>query len=395
MVCVSSIVLGYLIGSILPAYFFGRLYHLDIRRVGTGNAGTVNVYHTLGLLPAIPTAMYDAFKGVLAILISQRLTSNFVCAQLSGLAAIAGHVLPFYLGFRGGQGVACATGIMLYYLVHYLTGGVLSLYELGFLFVVVAILTYITRQGELISMVVLPLLCYTLFLHAQHDPYNPFLVTVIAYIIGVGLYNTVKRGLVKITDETLKRHWWRVAARPGALTFIVIYLRNTQRMALQLIGYVAIFFILMDIVRFVHRRTNMFLSERIKLLFKRTEYRKFSSMTVFLVAGFITLLVFPKPIAVAAFTYLIFGDIFGKLFGLMFGRHKIRDKTLEGTLAYWGGALICAYVLYNTLHISPLLLGVGATGAAITELLSFNVDDNFTVPLVSGTLMRVIDMFVG
>ncbi|OYV03232.1 hypothetical protein CGW93_01780 [candidate division bacterium WOR-3 4484_18] len=352
MVCAVSIVVGYLMGSILPAYFLGRLYHLDIRRVGMQYAGTVNVYHTLGLLPAIPTAIYDAFKGVLAIFISQRLTSNFVCAQLSGLAAIAGHVLPFYLGFRGGQGVACATGIMLYYLVHYLTGGGLFLYELGFLFVVVAILTYITRQGELIGMIVLPLLCYTLFLHALHDPHNPFLVAVVAYIIAVGLYNTVERGLLKITDETLKRHWWRVAARPGALTFIVIYLRNTQRMALQLIGCVAIFFILLDIVRFVHRRTSMFLS-------------------------------------------LIFGDIFGKLFGLMFGRHKIRDKTLEGTLAYWGGALICAYVLYNTLHISPLLLGIGATGAAITELLSFNVDDNFTVPLVSGTLMHVIDMFVG
>lgn len=382
-------------GSILPAYFLGRLYHLDIRRVGMQYAGTANVYHTLGLLPAIPTAIYDAFKGVLAIFISQRLTSNFICAQLSGLAAIAGHVLPFYLGFRGGQGVACATGIMLYYLVHYLTGGGLFPYELGFLFVVVAIFTYITRQGELIGMIVLPLLCYTLFLHAPHDLHNPFLVAVVAYIIAVGVYNTVRRGLLKITDETLKRHWWRVAARPGALTFVVIYLHRTQRMVLQLIGYVAAFFILLDIVRFVHRRTSMFLSERIKLLFKRTEYRKFSSMTVFLVAGFITLLVFPKPIAVAAFTYLIFGDIFGKLFGLTFGRHKIRDKTLEGTLAYWGGALICAYVLYNTLHISPLLLGVGATGAAITELLSFNVDDNFTVPLVSGTLMRVIDMFIG
>lgn len=55
-----SVLLGYLLGSILPAYWLGNLvYQIDIREHGTKNAGTTNVYHVLGLAPAVITAFYD------------------------------------------------------------------------------------------------------------------------------------------------------------------------------------------------------------------------------------------------------------------------------------------------------------------------------------------------
>ncbi|MFW9877361.1 MAG: glycerol-3-phosphate acyltransferase, partial [Candidatus Thorarchaeota archaeon] len=44
-----------MIGSISPAYIFGKLKQLDIRKEGSGNAGTINIYHTLGASYAIPT----------------------------------------------------------------------------------------------------------------------------------------------------------------------------------------------------------------------------------------------------------------------------------------------------------------------------------------------------
>ncbi|MFX1590252.1 MAG: glycerol-3-phosphate acyltransferase, partial [Promethearchaeota archaeon] len=60
---ILSIFIGYFIGTINPGYIFGRLNKIDIREVGTRNAGTSNVYKTLGLSYAIPTAFYDTLKG--------------------------------------------------------------------------------------------------------------------------------------------------------------------------------------------------------------------------------------------------------------------------------------------------------------------------------------------
>jgi len=393
IICFLSILLGYLIGSILPGYFFGRLKHIDIRKEGSRNAGTVNVYKILGLTPAIPTAIYDTLKGVFAIFLAQSMGANFACAQLSGLAAIVGHVLPFYLGFRGGQGVACATGIMLFYLAQYILASTQILYILGFLLIIVAIFSYVAKTGEFVEMIVLPLLCYSLFVHMPANPHNIFLCIIVAYIISIGIYNIKAHKLLQIRDETLKFHWWRVALRPFAIIFVIFYLSHSQRETLVFIGFVALFFILLDLVRFFHRKTEELFKTRIKSFFKKEEYGRFSSMTMFLVAGFITILVFKKDIAIAAFTFLIFGDIFSKIFGLGFGQHKILNKTLEGSLAYLGGALICGYILYTTLHIPVFLLTIGALATAIAELLSLGLDDNLTVALISGAVMTVARIF--
>ncbi len=88
MVCVRSILAGYLIGSFVPAYFIGKLRGIDVREVGRKYAGTLNVYHVLGFWSAVPTAVVDVLKGIFAILLAERMGASFVCAQLSGLAAV-------------------------------------------------------------------------------------------------------------------------------------------------------------------------------------------------------------------------------------------------------------------------------------------------------------------
>ena len=393
MVCIGSILAGYLIGSFIPGYFLGRLKGIDIRRVGRHYAGTLNVYHVLGFWPAVPTAAVDTLKGIFAILLVQRMGAGFACAQLSGLAAIAGHVLPFYIGFRGGQGTACATGILLFYLAKYISAGALGLGTLGLLLALVAIFSYVARAGEVVGIVVLPLLGYSVISNQPHNPYNPYLLAVVLYIIGVGIYNIVTRKLIQIGDETFRLHWWRVALRPGALAFVLFYLDHTRIETLKLIGSVALFFILLDLVRFVHRRTEEIFTVRFKSFFKRAERRRFSSMTMFLIAAFVAVLVFSREIAIPALIFLIFGDIFSKIFGMAFGRHRVFEKTLEGSLAYLGGALICAYIVHTALGLQMPLLVVGAVAAAVAEAMPLGVDDNFTVAVMGGTAMLVAEMF--
>ena len=116
-------------------------------------------------------------------------------------------------------------------------------------------------------------------------------------------------------------------------------------------------------------------------------------MTLFLISTFILVLLFEIEIATVSLFFLVFGDMFGKIFGLAYGRHKILDKTLEGTLAHLGAVLLFGYILYNTLDISLVVLIVGGITSPIAELLPIGVNDNFTIPIMSGTVMRVADFF--
>jgi len=143
----------------------------------------------------------------------------------------------------------------------------------------------------------------------------------------------------------------------------------------------------------MHKKTNEVLKTKVKALLRKNEIKTFSSFTIFFVALFLTLLIFPKEVAFIASSFLIYGDIFGKLFGLAFGRHKILNKTLEGTLAYLGSVLIMGYVLYTSLEISLIVLIIGGILAPLVEMFSMNINDNLTVPLITGSIMTVALLF--
>ena len=389
------VVIGYLIGSINPAYFFGRLKKFDIREKGDGIAGTVTSYHVLGIKYAIPTGIFDFFKGILVIYLALLITGeDFVIAQISGLAAIVGHVFPFYIKFRGGQGMACASGILLAYLLNYLLiNPKMLIFIFFYLIFVIAIFFYVTKKFIIVAIIALGLIGYAAFIYYPGNPYNIFFLIVVVYNMSVSFYDMIKQKVIKIENENFSAHWWRVAMRPFAFLFVFFYMIFTKNVTLLIIGIVAMVFIGLDISRFLNKQTNELLTVKIKSIFRKNEAKKFSSMTIFLVASFITILLFEQNIAITALTFLIFGDIFSKIFGLAFGKHKIFQKTLEGTLAYFGCMFICGLVLYNILDIPLIILIIGGITAPLVELFSFQLNDNFTVSLISGTVMTVAIVF--
>ena len=66
---IICLVIGYFCGCISSGYFVGKLYHMDIRTKGSGNAGTTNVLRTLGKLPALITFVGDLAKAIVPIVI--------------------------------------------------------------------------------------------------------------------------------------------------------------------------------------------------------------------------------------------------------------------------------------------------------------------------------------
>jgi glycerol-3-phosphate acyltransferase PlsY len=111
---ILTLLSGYLIGAIPFAFIIAYLKNKeDIRQLGTGNAGTMNVAREIGVFSGIMVLALDMAKGCLAILIAKWLGVPSLWVFLTGFAAVAGHSWSPFLKFRGGKGVATALGVLL------------------------------------------------------------------------------------------------------------------------------------------------------------------------------------------------------------------------------------------------------------------------------------------
>ncbi|NLK28603.1 MAG: glycerol-3-phosphate 1-O-acyltransferase PlsY [Clostridiales bacterium] len=115
---IFCLMIGYLFGCFSTAYLIGKLKHVDIRKYGSGNAGTTNALRTLGAKAGILTLIGDMLKAILPILIIRYLIfpdmENLQLLVLyTGLGVVLGHNYPFWLGFKGGKGIAATAGVMI------------------------------------------------------------------------------------------------------------------------------------------------------------------------------------------------------------------------------------------------------------------------------------------
>ena len=107
-----AIVIGYLAGAIPFGLLLARAAGLgDIRQIGSGNIGATNVLRTGNKSIAALTLFCDVLKGFLPCLIAVKLWGD-AAMLLAGFAAMAGHIFPVWLGFKGGKGVATAAGVL-------------------------------------------------------------------------------------------------------------------------------------------------------------------------------------------------------------------------------------------------------------------------------------------
>ncbi len=118
---IAIALIGYLLGSVSPAYFIGKyIKKTDVRKKGSGNLGATNVLRVLGAKSAIATFVFDVLKGFLTMLIADLMFNDAFSSHgtvgmfIGGLAVVLGHNFPFYLNFKGGKGISTSFGVALY-----------------------------------------------------------------------------------------------------------------------------------------------------------------------------------------------------------------------------------------------------------------------------------------
>lgn len=118
MVRLICLIIGYAFGLIQTAYIYGRMNGIDIRTVGSGNAGTTNALRVLGKKAGLIVFLGDVVKTVAAVVVvrlifgASHADSIYMLVLYTAAGVILGHNFPFYLGFRGGKGIAATAGLI-------------------------------------------------------------------------------------------------------------------------------------------------------------------------------------------------------------------------------------------------------------------------------------------
>lgn len=154
------IVIGYVFGLFQTAFIYGRLHGIDIREHGSGNAGTTNTLRVLGTKAGLIVLAGDIIKCILAIVLTGALFDAshpdeiYLLKLYAAAGAILGHNFPFYLGFKGGKGIAATAGLILSFHPAFIPMGVILFFGAFLLTHYVSLGSLLVYAGLMIEMVI-------------------------------------------------------------------------------------------------------------------------------------------------------------------------------------------------------------------------------------------------
>lgn len=184
---ILAVTAGYLLGSLNSSLIVGKFYGIDIRKHGSGNAGTTNALRILGKKAALLVLAGDLMKGVLSYLAGYLITGSAAGGMAAGTAAVFGHVWPVFFGFKGGKGVLTSLAVLL------MVDWSIALSVLGIFIIIVAITRYVSL-GSIIAAALFPLT--SLFLGRDT------LVTVVSAIISILIVIMHRTNITRLLNGT-------------------------------------------------------------------------------------------------------------------------------------------------------------------------------------------------
>lgn len=158
---IICLIIGYGFGLFQTAYIYGKAHGVDIRQMGSGNAGTTNTLRVFGTKAGLIVFAGDAVKCICAVLTVRLLYStsradiSYLLMLYAAAGAILGHNFPFYLQFRGGKGIAATAGLILSFHPAFIPMGVILFFGAFLTTHYVSLGSLLVYAGFMIELVVL------------------------------------------------------------------------------------------------------------------------------------------------------------------------------------------------------------------------------------------------
>ena len=167
----------------------------------------------------------------------------------------------------------------------------------------------------------------------------------------------------------------------------IIYIFIEKRPAVVAVGILVLTALLIELLKAVWPSfSDVFFRIFTPLLRSHERKGAMTGATYYLIGAFFSILLFPKLLTIVCIFFMILGDMSAALIGKQWGRTKLlSQKSLEGSFACF---VVC--VLIGLVKFNPIVALIGALVATVVELLPTGLDDNLTMPLLSGLAMQLI-----
>jgi glycerol-3-phosphate acyltransferase PlsY len=177
----------------------------------------------------------------------------------------------------------------------------------------------------------------------------------------------------------------------GGVGLLLLYYILGRNWALRFYACSFLIVLGIEILRLSVPAVNRFMITKFSSFFRKNEEHKLTGTAPYILGIGVSLYAYSTAIATVAVCFLAFGDVAATTIGERYGRTKIRDKSLEGTAAFIFTALAAGSMLSLLgIGLIPGVMVFGVLVAAGVEMLPLPVNDNFSIPILSGAAMQLL-----
>lgn len=157
---IICLAIGYVFGLFQTAFFYGKAHGIDIRQHGSGNSGTTNALRVLGTKAGLIVFAGDCLKCIAAVWVARLVFGGahpeevYLLCLYAGAGSILGHNYPFYMGFKGGKGIAATAGLILAFHPYFIPVGAVLFFGAFAITHYVSLGSLLVYAGFMIEMVV-------------------------------------------------------------------------------------------------------------------------------------------------------------------------------------------------------------------------------------------------
>jgi dolichol kinase len=173
----------------------------------------------------------------------------------------------------------------------------------------------------------------------------------------------------------------------ASLSIPIGYACLSREVVLTVVFLLFLGFLAVDLLRHYHNGLGLiFRKYLLGTVLREEERKKVMGATYLLFSSFLTVLLFSKPVAITSLLILIISDTAAALVGRGIGKTPVFGKTLEGSLAFLLSSLL---IVWSYPHLNRLSGTLACLAATVVELLPTGINDNLTIPLVSGAIISL------